>query len=97
MGVSGSQAAALAVAHPSRCMRTPQAARRDFTALRRVDKCTGRHVLLHIPEAILRRVVGHVPARAVLLGGVRRDDVGEGLQVDALVPNPAEQCEKQHQ
>ena len=95
--MSGSQAAALAVAYPSRCMRTPQTTRRYFTALRRVDKCTGRHVLLHIPEAILRRVVGHIPARAVLLGGVRRDDVGEGLQVDALVPNPAEQCEKQHQ
>ena len=95
--MSGSQAAALAVAYPSRCMRTPQTTRRYFTALRRVDKRTDGHVLLHIPQAILRRVVGHVPARAVLLGGVRRDDVWEGLQVDAFMPNPAQECDKQHQ
>ena len=85
------------IAPPYASVAAAQAAGGDQARLRMIGKGAGGNVLLHIPQAILRRVVGHVPARAVLLGGVRRDDVGEGLQVDALVPNPAEQCEKQHQ
>ncbi|RWW90578.1 hypothetical protein BHE74_00000897 [Ensete ventricosum] len=76
-------------------MRTPQPARRHFTALRVIAERTGGHVLLHVPPAILSGIVLDIATRAILFGRVRRNDVGEGLQIDALVPCPTQQGNEQ--
>ncbi|MNW07141.1 hypothetical protein D3C71_2036900 [compost metagenome] len=84
-------------ADPGGAVAAAHAADGDALAGSVIGKAAGGQPLFHIATAILGVVVHHIPARAIFLGGVGADDVGECPQRDPLMPDPAKQGEQQDQ
>src|SRR5476651_141075 len=94
---SGLQATALALADPLRVIAASHTTDCHAFSGFVIDKPAEGQPLLHVATAVLDVVVHHIPARAILLGGVGADDVRKCPQRDPLLPDPAEQGEQQQQ
>src|SRR3546814_412381 len=93
---SGFQPTPLPRPQPSRAIASPQPGDGDAFGLRALEKIADGHPLFYIATTIVSRLLHHVTTRAILLGGVGADDVGEGPQRHPLEPDPAEQRHNKH-